>query len=112
MAPTRSRGRRLAALAAALLLAACTPAPRGASAKAPPRRRLELREGPTRVTLEERGLAEPGRATAADLAEGAREWHADTGARRFGGPVLGYVTPWWAGARGGGGGGGKQMLRH
>lgn len=77
----------LAAAALALLLLAAPP-----SAAKPPRRKLAPRAGPTAVPIEERGLLDPG-LSAADLAEGAREW-GEPGRRRFGGPVLAYVTPW------------------
>jgi hypothetical protein len=84
----------LVLIGASLLIGA--PAPAGGAAQAAPaRRRLEPREGPCASPIEERGLLDPG-LESADLAEGAREWHADVGRRRFEGPVLAYVTPWRA----------------
>jgi hypothetical protein len=78
-----------------LLLALLVAGAARAAAKALPRRKLSPRSGPTQRTLEERGLAQA-TVAAADLAEGAWEFHEAAGARRFGGPVLGYVTPWCA----------------
>jgi hypothetical protein len=81
-------------LLALLLALVLLPGPPGAAASAKhTRRKLALREGPTSRTIEERGLLDPG-VSAADLAEGAREYSAAAARRRFGGHVLGYVTPW------------------
>lgn len=81
-------------LAAALLLLLCTANGDAAAAK-PARRKVERRNGPTTKSIEERGLLDP-YIIAADLAEGAHEYHNATWQRRFSGDVLGYVTPWCA----------------
>jgi chitinase domain-containing protein 1 len=78
-----------------LLLALAHSLPASAAAK-PERRKLEPRSGPTPRSIQERGLAGP-HVSAADLAEGGREFDAAVARRRFRGSVLAYVTPWHRG---------------
>lgn len=63
-----------------------------ARGETPARRKATPREGAVAQPADARGLADPLAVTAADLVEGGREYAAATARRRFGGPVLGYVS--------------------